>query len=70
MIMLITHVSTLLRWDVKWFNFCPSTLLDQRLLILPQPKDKIMLQFSINKDLKPHRKFHENPIKALREGTV
>ena len=28
MIMLITHVSTLLRWDVKWLNFCPPTLLD------------------------------------------
>ena len=26
--MLITHVSTLLRWDVKWFNFCQPTLLD------------------------------------------
>ena len=25
MIMLITQVSTLLRWDVKWFNFCQPT---------------------------------------------
>ena len=30
MIMLITHVSILLRWDVKWFNFCQPTLLDQQ----------------------------------------
>ena len=37
-IMLITHVSTLLRWDVKWFNFCQPTLLDQECLsIWPQP---------------------------------
>ena len=26
MIMLMTHVSTLLRWDVKQFNFCPPTI--------------------------------------------
>ena len=37
-IMLITHVSTLLRWDVKWFNFCQPTLLDQQCVsIWPQP---------------------------------
>ena len=29
-IMFITHVSTLLRWDVKLFNFCQPTLLDQQ----------------------------------------
>ena len=37
-IVLITHVSTLLRWDVKWFNFCQPTLLDQQCVsIWPQP---------------------------------
>ena len=25
--MSVTHVYTLLRWDVKWFNFCQHTLL-------------------------------------------
>ena len=29
-IILITHVSTLLRWDVKWFDICLPTLLDQQ----------------------------------------
>ena len=38
-IMLIIHVSTLLRWDVKWLNVCPPALLDQQYLsIWPQPK--------------------------------
>ena len=36
---LITHVSTLLSWDVKWSNFCQPTLLDQQCSsIWPQPK--------------------------------
>ena len=36
--MLITHVCTLLRWDVKWLNFCQPTLLDQQCSsIWPQP---------------------------------
>ena len=29
-IMSVTHVYTLLRWDVKWFNFCQHTLLGQQ----------------------------------------
>ena len=38
-IMLITHISTLLRWDVKWFNFSQPTLLGQQCAsIWPQPK--------------------------------
>ena len=38
-IMSVTHVYTLLRWDVKWFNFCQHTLLAQQCVsIWPQPK--------------------------------
>ena len=37
--MSVTHVYTLLRWDVKWFNFCQHTLLAQQCVsIWPQPK--------------------------------
>ena len=41
----ITHVSILLRWDVKWFNFRPPTLLDQQCSsIWPQPKTLLLIK--------------------------
>ena len=48
-IMLITHVSILMRWDVKWFNFCQLTLLDQQCSSTwPQPYKSY---FGINKTI-------------------
>ena len=44
-IMFITHVSTLLRWDIEWFNFCQPALLDQQCLsIWPQPKYNLLIK--------------------------
>ena len=56
--MLITHVSTLLRWDVKWFNFCqPTLLVQQRGLTKVEPSDIPSQQCGNVCDEHDHTKF-------------